>query len=291
MRRGSSGSTPCACAFGADDDFTRVNCLAIPPRAAQAARLVGTGRPERQLGASGLYLAFLLANPGCATAESPTGDFAAPGSADAGAAGRAADAANATRDGAAGVDAISIFTAKISASGLAAGVPDNGYQGNHVGGACVDAFLSANESALAVRLSVGIEHSAVGDLVIHLIGPDGTVSALLSRPGFSETADTGADGMGDQSNLSAAAPIRFADGSSITAELMGAGLDGLGTVCADDLKCEFAPSPGAASGAGLADLVGVPATGTWRICVADANPGNTGIFDSFALEIDVESLL
>lgn len=253
-------------------------------------RMLSTSRVIR----NGLLVFLTAATVGCTAVSvdrsepgQPAGAGAGAGAgADGGALADAPDASPGAPDA-----ATPVFTASISASGLGIEIPDDAYQGFQAGEACINTFINANKSALAVRLFIGIEHSAVGDLTIRLVSPSNTNGALLNRPGYAEAADDGANGFGNSANLSLLAPIAFVGGANQSAEQMGAGLGGDGIVCTDDEICEFTPSPGAAPGTDLGDFIGDPATGTWRICIGDSNPGNTGVFDSFRLEIDVEPLL
>jgi len=157
-------------------------------------------------------------------------------------------------------------------------IPDNGYDGTLASMAC---FNVAGPSGIITDMSatVAIDHTWIGDLVIKVVAPDNTVLTLMSRPGFAETADDGTGCCGDSSDLSAAAPVTFANGAATSAEDMGATIAGNQVVCTDDGLCDYAPAPGAGPGTDFSDFIGMDATGTWQICVGDSVAADTGQID------------
>jgi cysteine-rich repeat protein len=163
----------------------------------------------------------------------------------------------------------------VEKTGIAVKIPDNAYDGTLGSMAC--ATLEVPLTGLSaigpntVWLDVGIDHPFVGDLVIKLQSPSGTVTTLLSRPGFEEPDDTGApDDAGDDSDLVASAPITFHALSPADAEQMGELLSTGTVICEDDPVCTFAPNGGAGPGNGLEDFLGESPDGTWTVCVGDA---------------------
>lgn len=145
------------------------------------------------------------------------------------------------------------------------------------------------KSTLATKVTVelAIGHTQVGNLVIKLRGPDNTVITLMSRPGATEPADDGSGvGGGDMSDILVAAPVTFDDAAATSAESMGGGVPGQ-SVCQGDGICSYHPDHGAATGPTTlaAAFDGKNATGTWRMCVGDADSGDTGAFESWELVV------
>ncbi|MCY1004698.1 hypothetical protein OV079_03755 [Nannocystis pusilla] len=183
-------------------------------------------------------------------------------------------------------------TETVEATNLAAPIPDDGYDGSLASMAC--AVLVVPDDAIdfvaAVTLTVAADHTFVGDLVIKLQGPDGTVSTILSRPGLVEGVDGQGDCCGDNANLSPSTPLTFKNGGATDAEQIGAAVpDTSGIVCVDEqppIACEFHPNPGAGPGMDLDDFLGLTAKGTWRVCVGDAGGGDSGTLHGITLVVD-----
>jgi hypothetical protein len=143
------------------------------------------------------------------------------------------------------------------------------------------------DTLTSLEVELAMRHPWVADLVIKLIGPGGSpVVTLMSRPSIDEPADDGTRMNGNDANLAVAFPIRFVDGAAVSAEDMG---DGIGNrnVCEADGICEFAPDPGAATAGDLGSFVGGPASGAWRLCVADAAGADVGAIDSVVLAMEL----
>ncbi len=169
--------------------------------------------------------------------------------------------------------------------GLALAVPDDAYDGSLGSMTCVELDVRPFplDTLASLEVELAMRHPWVADLVIKLIGPGGSpVVTLMSRPSIDEPADDGTRMNGNDANLDPASPVRFVDGSAVSAEDMG---DGLGNrnVCAADGVCVFAPAAGAATPGGLSSFVGGPASGAWRLCVADAAGADVGAIDAVAL--------
>ena len=92
---------------------------------------------------------------------------------------------------------------------------------------------------------------------------------------------------GDETNLEKAYPITFRDGGATDAETMGTTIQGPFTVaCKDDMKCDYAPNKGAATG--LTNFAGFAATqsmGLWKFCVGDSSMGDTGVIDAVKMTL------
>jgi hypothetical protein len=167
-------------------------------------------------------------------------------------------------------------------------IEDDGYDGMPGSMTCVPLEVTSDgvDVVAAVTLEVGVDHEFVGDLVIKLISPIGTIVTLVSRPGFDEPADNGTGLLGDSSYISADGPVTFMDGADIDAEQMGAAVDPDEVVCINDGICEYDPNPGSAGGGDLSSFVGQDSVGSWRCCVGDAAPDFVGSIASVILRID-----
>jgi subtilisin-like proprotein convertase family protein len=153
---------------------------------------------------------------------------------------------------------------------------------------CVNLAATVTGTVGSVKVTAAVNHSSIGDLVVKLKSPTGTVVTLMSRPGVSETADDGADkygnNYGDSSMLHAGFPITFQTGASTSAENMGSGLAAYGLVCSDGV-CTFAPNNGAAAAGNLTTFNGQTAAGTWQFCAGDSTPQFPGFIDKVTLTI------
>ncbi len=181
------------------------------------------------------------------------------------------------------------FTPPPVRGGGALPIPDDGYDGTLASMACVS-FSGFNGVVTDMSATLAIDHTWVGDLVIKVVAPDNTVLTLMSRPGLAETADDGTGCCGDSSDLSAGAPINFANGAATSAEDMGSTITGSQVVCTDDGLCDYAPAPDTGPGTDFSDFIGMDAAGTWQLCVGDAGGGDTGqiVVAGTALNITAE---
>ncbi|MDC0723408.1 hypothetical protein [Nannocystis bainbridge] len=180
----------------------------------------------------------------------------------------------------------------LEAVNLAMPIPDDGYDGSLASMAC--AMFEAPDDGInfiaGVEVSIAADHTYVGDLIIKLQGPDGTVTTILSRPGLAEPLDGQGACCGDNSNIVQSSPLLFKNGGLTDAELLGAGVpDTNDVVCVDEpqpITCEFHPNPGAGPGMDLDDFLGLAAKGSWRVCVGDAGGGDTGTLHGVTLVIE-----
>ena len=175
-------------------------------------------------------------------------------------------------------------------------ITDDGYDGNPTSMTChILTVTTPYTSIQEIRVTLGISHNSIGDLVIKLVSPTNEVTTLLNRPGMNEPDDLGADcanptcgpasNYGDLSNLSGASPVTFFDAAMTSAEDMGADIGGPETVCQDDAICEFTPSPGSGPGTNLADFNETDPNGDWSVCVGDAAPADAGDLELVTLSI------
>ncbi|AKT38688.1 uncharacterized protein CMC5_028360 [Chondromyces crocatus] len=172
--------------------------------------------------------------------------------------------------------------------GLGISIPDDSrYDGSVASMECVTLPVAAGIGARVgkVELVIGIQHPFVGDLVIKVVSPTGTVLTVLSRPGVSDPGDTSFGSNGDSSNLEAAHPVRFADGEERSAETMGNSIGGGSVVCKDDNRCDYAPAPERGPGTSFADFFLEPVAGDWLACVADGDSNDFGFIDAVSLSV------
>ena len=124
-------------------------------------------------------------------------------------------------------------------------------------------------SVAGLTVEVDMSHTWIGDLVIKLEGPDGTLVTLLSRPGFAEPADDGTGCCGTSTDIFLSDPITYADGAGTAAEDMPGGG---GTFAPNDALSTF-----------ISDSI----TGNWTLYVGDAVGSDFGTLDGLTLHIDV----
>lgn len=173
--------------------------------------------------------------------------------------------------------------------GLAIGIADvnNGYQGTIATMQCATVTLPDRgfPSIQRLQVTVGMQHPYLGDLIVKLVSPAGTVLSLMSRPGFDEPADVHNEDNGDGSDLVATHPITFQDNQPDAAEMMGTPTPDDQAICRDDGRCVYAPSPGAGPGTALSDFAGEDPAGDWLLCAADCDTNDEGTIDSVMLSI------
>ncbi len=166
-------------------------------------------------------------------------------------------------------------------------IPDDEYDGTLDSMACAtfEVVADGTDTVVDVQIDLAMSHPFIGDLVLKLVSPTGTVVTLMSVPGGDDLADDGTDWGGDDSNLVITSPITFVEGGETDAELMGATIVG-GNVCVDDGLCEYAPNAGAATPGSLATFVGEDSVGEWRFCAGDGMGGDFGTLDTITLTIE-----
>ena len=166
-------------------------------------------------------------------------------------------------------------------------IPDNLYNGSLASMACVTVamptVLGCGMTASSVRVTIGMSHTWIGDLVIKVVSPNSTTVTVMSRPGFAETVDDGSGGPGYDSDLSSTSPVTFQQVATTSAENMGAAG---GVVCRDDGICTYIPNNGAAPAGNLTAFNGQIIAGNWKVCVGDAEALDTGTIDSVSLIIN-----
>ena len=171
-----------------------------------------------------------------------------------------------------GITSASAEVIWISSGDINAPIPDNDPTGhrNTLGVGDLGAISD-------LEVEVAIDHTWVGDLIITLEGPDGTIITLMDRPGRDGA------GFGDSSNLSPSFPIRFVDGAALAAEDAGIPCendDVIGVAC--DVPPIYDPDESL-----LAAFAGDEIFGNWRLQITDNAGGDTGTFVSWTLHATV----
>jgi subtilisin-like proprotein convertase family protein len=172
------------------------------------------------------------------------------------------------------------------------GIVDDGYNGTMASMSSLSLAIPASGMGVVRRVAVrlAIAHTWIGDLVIKVQSPSGTLVTLMSIPGMLEASDNGTSVSGDSSNLSASFPIRFEDGAPKSAENMGNTILNAQNVCEHDLACTYDPNNGAATAGKLAAFNGQSMLGTWRLLAGDSALGDFGTINEFTLIIVTDDL-
>lgn len=177
------------------------------------------------------------------------------------------------------------------------GPPDYAGGFNNPTMACINVDTTGDVSGLvsSVEIDVAMTHSWIGDTVLKLGSPSGSVLGVMSRPGLAEVNDDGSGCCGASSNLLAAFPITFRDGAPTSAEAMGSGaLGSNGVVCRDlGTPCEYSPAPGSVAQppSNFAGFRGQNAEGVWTFCAGDADSAfDPGSLASVTLRVEPGSL-
>lgn len=173
-------------------------------------------------------------------------------------------------------------------------IPDDGYLGDVTQGgeAIFDDiavnFVEPNPVIKSVKLiETEISHTWVGDLVIKLMSPEGTVITLLNRPEIG-LPDDGSGVGGSGANMVGANRIFWDDDAADSAETMGAGLDFFEDVGQAGSPDTFYPDADTAADPGtLATFAGEDPNGTWRLYVGDGAGVNTGQLEYWAITIEI----
>lgn len=131
-------------------------------------------------------------------------------------------------------------------------------------------------------VGVGLTHTAVGDLRVELIAPNGRAHVLVSRTGATGVTDSG-----DDTNLGGVYAFRDAgaDWWGTTAALSSGQVLPSGAY-----RTALAGGPGSTGAATAleAPFIGMPVTGVWTVRVTDFCPGNTGTLDPSYLHVALQ---
>ncbi len=164
-------------------------------------------------------------------------------------------------------------------------IVDNAYDGTLASMTGSPIIVSGIPAGAISNIEIGLSmtHTWVGDLVIKLVSPDGTVFGIMSRPGFADLVDDGTGGYGNGADLDGT-QITFSDLSSNDAELMGSGI---AIVCVDNGICDFFPNRGSITTGPLSfsGLFSETMNGEWSLYIGDGGPGDLGQFISWEIRI------
>ena len=143
------------------------------------------------------------------------------------------------------------------------------------------------ELVSSVSVVVSIDHTWVGDLVIDLTSPDGTLLRMLSRARATmPDGQTEGPPFGDSSNLDSANPVSFQDGAATSAETLGIGIGNNASIPA---QIVFADADGWTTDiTTFAGFIGETAGGNWTLTVADYATQDLGTLVSWSLIIAPE---
>lgn len=171
-------------------------------------------------------------------------------------------------------------------------IPDDAYNGTlgSMASSSITATGVYNNPITNIELDVQIGdangHTWVGDLIIKLQAPDGTILAVMSRPGLADVGDNGADCCGDGDDWGNGSVITFSDAGVTDAEAMGAAG---GVVCSGNGLCSYFPNPGSIAVPpavdDFSDLYGLTMNGNWTLYVGDGGGGDNGNLQSWTLRV------
>lgn len=171
-------------------------------------------------------------------------------------------------------------------------IPDDAYNGTLGSMACSNlittSMIPSTTVVQSVSISVGLDHTWVGDLTMKLQAPNGSVLTILNRP-VSTAPDDGTDNpIGDNSNWAAGTIINFGDGLGPEAETMGNSLSDAQNICINDGICGHDPSPDTATQppSAFTAFRNTQASGVWRLCVGDSAALDTGNLRTWSLNLN-----
>lgn len=127
-----------------------------------------------------------------------------------------------------------------------------------------------------IEVDITASHTWVGDLVIKLQAPDGTILGLMSRPGFSEPGDDGTGCCGTNAPWSSTT-VTWSDGGGNDAETF------------TGAETSVFPNPGMITTppSTFTELYTGLMNGTWTLYVGDAGPGDFGTLIDWEIRISV----
>ncbi len=148
-------------------------------------------------------------------------------------------------------------------------IPDNGTE------VSIPIFYIAddNEVVESIEVDLTMSHEWVGDLLIRLRAPDGTVITLLDRPGIPSTGFPGPFGCGGRDIA-----CSFSDSASIPAESV------CSTTQTPVISGPVIPSMP------METFVGLPAAGFWQLLISDHSAYDTGVVIQACLSIETTAV-
>jgi subtilisin-like proprotein convertase family protein len=155
--------------------------------------------------------------------------------------------------------------------------PDDGYNGTLAGTSMASSGIAVSGvagTAIDISVNVNMNHTWVGDIVLKLGAPDGSLLTLVSRPGYAETVDDGTGCCGTNADW-LGSTLTFTDAGATDGELLNTPFTGT-----------YFPNAGATASVGsFAALFGGTMNGTWTLYVGDAGTDDFGTLNSWSITI------
>ncbi len=157
-------------------------------------------------------------------------------------------------------------------------IPDDGYNGSlaSMGASNIAVTGVTGSSVINIEVDVNLNHTWVGDLIMKLQSPDGSLLTLVSRPGSAETVDDGTTGTVGTNSDWLGSTLTFTDLGTTDAELLNTPFTGT-----------YFPNPGASTSPTqtFASLFGGSMNGNWTLYVGDRAADDIGTLNSWAIRI------
>jgi len=189
--------------------------------------------------------------------------------------------------------------------GLDVVIVDDAYDGTlaSMAGSTITVPSDGTDQVVRATVQMAVDIFFVGDLVVKLQSPSGTVVTLMHRVGVAGLPDDGTDhheySYGDGSNFSARFPITFDDAapSGVLAEMLGS-IPGVGTDdfvgdpanVSPDNYIPDADDLSTAVGGPLVDklsaFIGESAVGDWTLYLGDGAAEYEGQLDGWTLQLE-----
>ncbi len=174
-------------------------------------------------------------------------------------------------------------TGSVTTGDAAVPIPDNS-AGTF---ACQSLMVAADgvngDNITDLTVTIGVDHSWVGDTTLQLTGPNCGPLNVYARPGAAAGV-----GAGDSSDLCAATPLGFNDGNATDAETMGAPEAGGSCVGTSGPLAYFSNGDEVGGAMTLTGCVGTDAVGSWMLCIDDAGGGDTGTLQTWTLDVTTD---
>ena len=177
----------------------------------------------------------------------------------------------------------------VSVAALATAIPDGAYDGTLNSMFCHE-FVLPNDPIDGLEfysdatLTMGVDHTWLGDLTLKVQSPAAKILTVFNRPGGPVLPDNGSSCCGDNSNLAKSSPLTFKNTGSFDPLVMGKTISPNLVVCKDDSQCDFKPNHGLGPGLDFGDFLGDVVEGSWLVCLGDSEVGDPGTVDALGLE-------
>jgi len=174
-------------------------------------------------------------------------------------------------------------TGSVTTGDAAVPIPDN-MAGTF---ACQSLMVAADavngDNITDLTVTLGVDHSWVGDTTLQLTGPNCGPLNVYARPGAAAGV-----GLGDSSNLCSAMALDYNDGNATDAETMGAAEAGAACVGSAGPLSYFSNGDEVGGANTLTGCVGTSAVGSWMLCIDDAAAGDTGTLATWTLDVTTD---